>query len=360
MWLRIHLREWMVIALQPGPDAPLVALGYSSQFAGTPAAQALPDPATIRERLLLSGVTAAGRGGADRIWWAVNQDLRSRIGKTGPGRRIFVLDQATGAARWTEAGADGETAAAELEQQVRWRETQAVRERAEAENREIESQGFLLTDAGERWIYRDHSLVLTERPARLEPWDKAWLAVEIPKERTPSGWMLRPWRMWIGEETWWRPEYDAALTPGLRQTITDRLAAWLLSGGENPRVEPSLPTAGAPLVLPRVTLDAMRTLLEFLLASGCTLASPKPANPIYPGSSDPMEVFRGRGAPRKWYQTQGGEHNVHVAGPIPATRVQAAFVLPTGRSDEGRIAVAHERIEASGGDLWAAYIWGEQ
>jgi len=349
----------MVIALQTGPDAPLVALGYANQGSGRPAVQVLPDAAGIRERLRLSGVSTADREGAHRIWWAVNQDLRSRIGETGPGRRIFLLEQGPHGARWAEAGEEGEAAAAALEEQVRRRETHAVRERAEAENREIESQGFLLTDAGERWIYRDHDLLLTERPARLEPWERPWLAVEIPKERGLPGWVLRPWRMWIAEETWWRPEYDAALTPAFRQTIIDRLAAWLLSGGENLRVEASPPTPGAPLVLPRVTMDAMRTLLEYLLASGCSLATPKPANPIYPGSSDPMEVFRGKGAPRKWYQTQGGEHNVHLAGPIPATRLQAAFVLPSGQGEGGRISVSPERIEASGGDLWAAYIWGE-
>jgi len=217
---------------------------------------------------------------------------------------------------------------------------------------------FRILRKGDCCEYRDKRIAFAarDRPAN----SGSWIPIEIPYEIEQSDgtetYVLRPWRMWVAEDEYWRPSYDAALARH-RPQICKRLASWLEARGHRVRIVEKLPDAKSPLRLKRVSLVSMKTLLEFLLNTDLRLSGAKRPNPIYPGAADPMEVFRGAGAPRKWYVTQGGENNVDVVGRIPAARVRRAFVLPEG--DQGSISISERRIEAGGGDLWEAIIWAQ-
>jgi len=357
-WLRTHVAGAMVIALKPTTESPLAACGYSNRLRNQTCDECLPGADTIQGRLRDAGVwTPGSERGPDVIWWAVNSPLSERLTEE-PGRRVFrLLDAADGAPMWHPLAEAGELSLRELEEQHRWEETREERERRESESAAILRDGFLLVESPEGWTYRDRELVLTETPpamgtAGLDP--GPWVPVVLPREDDGTGMIVRPWRIWVGEDSWWRPEYDAWLTPERRSGIADRLAR------HDPRVriDARLPSESAPLAIPAVSMAWVRGILELLVQQGLSLNG-LVANPRYPGASDPTAVFRGPSAPRKWYQTQGGEWNAHLAAPVPDRYLSRVFRWPDGRDrEQGGISVSPEKLEAFGGDLWVAYIWG--
>lgn len=219
------------------------------------------------------------------------------------------------------------------------------------------SAGHRIERKGNTFIYSDGSVAFAakDRPRSMA----SSVPIETPVEKVSldgeSVVILRPWRMWIAEDEYWRPRYDKLLTPRKRRRICERIVAWLDERGHRARIIEALPDAKSPLRLAHVDIAAMKTLLEYLLCCGLRLPGTKPANAVYPGASDPMEVFRGPDAPRKWYYTQGGELNVHVVGKIPAAQVESAFVLPN--TVKAAITVSPRAISGAGDALWQATIW---
>jgi hypothetical protein len=358
--MRGHASGTMFVALQTEDGGALRAAGYSNQHAEEEARDCLPSPRSARAALRDAGAwTFGSENGPDELFWGVNTP-ESRQLEGGPSRLVFRLDGDGDGARWVDAGERGERELTALEDAVRWEETRPERASARAEDAEIEERGFHVSAAPDRgvWTYRERGFVLTEVPPGRETWRTPWCRVELPERREAGAVQLAPWCLWVAEDTWWRPEYDEALDDARRPRIARNAAAALRDRGEAVEVMDALPSADAPLAIPRVTLPAMRTILAFLVASGSRLASDKPRNPTYTGHSDPMEAVRGRGYPRKWYQTQGGEEHVHLDGPIPAELVRAAFRLPSDARREGEIDVSPERIAAGGGDVRSVTIWG--
>lgn len=354
MWRRLELDGHLVHAYRLAPGEPLVAMGYSNQLSGEERRGFLPEAARVRIRAAAAGLFADGsEGGPDAFWWAVNRPLRERAEEGGPTRFVFRLAGAGEAALWEEASED---ALFEVEGLFREEATRDDRARESAAREEVARAGYRFEERPDGWLYQDRDLPELPRDTRRDPSSALALDVEIPREERDGVLVLRPWRMWTAEESWWRPEHDAALTPERRRLVCERLAAWLATRGRRAEVVEPLPNGASPLPLPRVNKATMKTLLEFVLANGCRLPETKPRNPNYTGSTDPMEVFRGAGSPRKWYQTQGGEENVHVEGPIPVDLVTQAFALPAGGAD-GTVTVTAEKIDAWGGDLWSATIW---
>lgn len=219
--------------------------------------------------------------------------------------------------------------------------------------------GHRIERKGDTFIYSDGSVAFAAKDRPRET--PSSVPIEIPVEKVSVGGeptiVLRPWRMWVGEDEYWRPRYDKLLTPRKRRQICERIAAWLEARRHKARIVEALPDAKSPLHLAHVDIAAMKTLLEYLLCSGLRLPGTKPANALYPGASDPMEVFRGPGAPRKWYYTQGGELNVHVVGKIPVKQVESAFVLPN--TAKAAITVSARAISGAGDEIWEATIWAE-
>ncbi len=358
-WIRARWSDHMVVALQRSEGAPLRAAGYSNQQAEPVPSDCLPDPETVRANLRASGVWCFGRDeGPDEVLWSVNLPMRERL-SGGPGRVVHRLVREGTTAAWEAMGEAGEADLSRLEERVRWEETRPERDRALAEDAEIEARGFHVASRRHAWTYRERGLLVAEPPRQRESWRKPWLAIEVPEERDAGAAVLRPWCMWTAVSSWWRPEDDAALDAELRARVVARLAAWLADRGEPSRVVEALPSPAAPVAIPRVTMEAMQTILAFLLASGHRLASGKPVNPLLPRLGDPMEALRGRGAPRKWYPTPGGEDHVHLEGRIPVERVRSAFRFPAGDREHGTIDVSPERILGTGGEVRAVYLWGE-